>query len=182
MTPWRGEDGWTTRPSRRGQRRADVAHPGAGARPAKRVDGRAGPTMAPDAFVAIVAMTLVIGLTGGERWDLTAFLWQKMSVPDALTQGQGCTARMRSCTGNGRGRAWRGGPGGPKGGGGGPVDMQGGGGGGATGGSLQGGGVGGGGGGGPGGGGERGRGGGEGGVVWAEGGGGGGGGRGRGEG
>ena len=52
------------------------------------------PQMAPDAFVQSLAadglpmLTAQVGLTGGERWDMTAFLWQNMASPDELALGQ----------------------------------------------------------------------------------------------
>jgi len=64
------------------------------------------PTISPDRFVDSLATpdvltpTLPIGLTGGEPWDLTAFLWQKMATPDSLALGQQLYSRdCASCHG-----------------------------------------------------------------------------------
>ncbi len=84
---------------------------GAGLDPKEVLMAAGWPTISPDAFVGDLAAggasTLIdpIGLTGGERWDLTAFLWQKMSVPDSLTQGRRLYNRdCASCHGaNGEG-------------------------------------------------------------------------------
>lgn len=64
------------------------------------------PLIAPDAFVQslaadeVSALKIPIGLTGGERWDLTAFLWQQMVTPESLALGQRLYSRdCASCHG-----------------------------------------------------------------------------------
>lgn len=79
---------------------------GSGLDPAQVLMAAGWPTISPDRFVAslaadrVSALMLPIGLTGGERWDLTAFLWQKMTTPDELALGQGLYSRdCASCHG-----------------------------------------------------------------------------------
>ena len=64
------------------------------------------PLISPDAFVQslaadeVSALKIPIGLTGEERWDLTAFLWQKTIAPESLALGQRLYSRdCASCHG-----------------------------------------------------------------------------------